>query len=116
MYLAALVYLGPSAWGILTSIGLFRLKEWARISIIVFSVLLVAMSGLGGLMLLLIPFPTPPGQTVDPSVTSGVRLVMGVSCLLLISVGAWWLVFFNRAKVKQQFVAPPAGGALRPAT
>ena len=108
MLLGSLFYLGPAIWGILTGIGLFRLKEWARISTIVFSVLLVLMMGFGGLFMLFIPIPTPPNQAADPAVTHGVRVFMGVFSLSLVSLGVWWLIFFNRAKVKQQFLRLPA--------
>jgi hypothetical protein len=98
-------YALPAIWGILTSIGLLRLKEWARISMIVFSVLLILMSGFGGLTSLLIPFPPPTAkQPVDPSIFAGIRIAMTAFWLALLAVGIWWVVFFNRAKVKQQFV------------
>ena len=103
MIVSSLFYFGPAIWGILTGIGLFRLKEWARISIIVFSVLLIVMSAFSGLAMTLMPLPTPPGQGVDPSFTTVFRAVAGSFSLFLVSIGVWWLVFFNRAKVKQQF-------------
>jgi hypothetical protein len=89
---------GAAAWGIATSIGLFRLRNWARLSILVFSVLLVLMSAPSGLMALLMPFPAPRGA--DPSFTTVMRVGMGAFWLGLLAIGIWWLVFFNRAKVK----------------
>ena len=116
MLVSSLFYIGPAIWGILTGIGLFRLKEWARISIIVFSVLLVLMVGFSGLALVLIPIPIPPGQAVDQTFMTVFRLVAGALSLFLVSIGVWWLVFFNRAKVKQQFAkVPPAIAGLVPA-
>ena len=62
--LMLVIYLAAAAWGITTSIGLLRLRNWARLSIIVFSVLLALMSGPSALMVLLMPsFPTPHGPT-----------------------------------------------------
>src|ERR1700735_2080493 len=55
--LAGLVYLLPAVWGILTGIGLWRLRSWARISIIVFAVLLSVMGGFTGLASFAVPFP-----------------------------------------------------------
>src|ERR1700722_11866918 len=49
LFMAALMYLALAAWGIATSIGLFRLRAWARISIIIFSVLLILSGGFGAL-------------------------------------------------------------------
>jgi len=106
MLLAALMYLLPAIWGIATSVGLFRLKEWARISIIVFSVLLILMSGFSALMFLVVPFPPPQNQAVDANVASGVRIFMTSFAAGMAGIGIWWLVFFTRAKVKQQFVPP----------
>ena len=104
MFGAALMYMLPAAWGIATSIGLFRLKEWARISMIVFSVLLILMTAFGGLMALVMPMPPTPNQADVPNVATAVRIVMAVFAGTLMSVGIWWLVFFTRPNVKEQFV------------
>jgi hypothetical protein len=107
---AALVYMLPAGWGIASSIGLFKLKNWARISILIFSVLLIVMSLFGGLTSLVMAFfPLPSNQDLDPSIMARVSIFMAVFWSGFLGVGIWWLVFFNRAKVKQQFVpAQPA--------
>ena len=97
----ALVYIAPSVWGISTSVGLFRLRKWARISIIVFSILLILMAVFSGLMSFLIP--TPPVQGADPGFFSVFRLVMAGFWLALAAIGTWWLIFFTRSGVKAQF-------------
>jgi hypothetical protein len=102
MLLAAMLYVLPAIWGIATSVGLFRLSNWARISIIVFSVLLVLMSGLTALTTLVIPMPST-GNGYDSATTFAIRSVMVIVWLALLAIGVWWLVFFNRARVKQQF-------------
>ena len=113
MFGAALMYILPAAWGIATSIGLFKLKEWARISIIVFSVLLTLMSVFGGLMFLVLPMPPTPNQPTDLHIATAVRVFMATFTGALVGIGVWWLVFFTRPKVKEQFVPPQplAGGA-----
>jgi hypothetical protein len=103
---AAFAYILPAAWGIATSIGLFRLKGWARISIIVFSVLLILMCGFGGLMFLVIPIPPTPNQPTDVHIATVVRIFMTTFAGAMVSIGVWWLVFFTRPKVKEQFVPP----------
>ncbi len=108
LLLGSLMYLLPAIWGVVTSIGLWRLKNWARISIIVFSVLLILMGGFSGLMTLVVPMPPPPNSTVDPSVMTGIRISMGAFMLALAGIGVWWLVFFNRPKVKEQFGQLPS--------
>jgi hypothetical protein len=115
---AALAYMLPAIWGILTGIGLWRLKNWARLSIIVFAVLLSIMGGFTGLVTLIVPFPIVPNSGVDPAAMDGVRIVMGVFWLAQLGIGIWWLVFFNRPKVKEQFAKPapdPAAASALPA-
>ena len=104
LLLSSLMYVGPAIWGIFTSIGLFRLRNWARISMIVFSVLLLLVSLFGGLGAFMVSTFTPPPAAMDPAVMMAVRVVFGIIWAVLLSIGTWWLIFFNRAKVKQQFV------------
>jgi hypothetical protein len=104
MLAVSFMYVLPAIWGILTSIGLFRLRNWARISTIVFSVLLILMSGFAALTVLLIPLFAVPNGAMDPSVFRVMQICMGAFCLTQLGIGIWWLVFFNRARVKQQFV------------
>jgi hypothetical protein len=114
LVLGSLVYLLPAVWGMVTGIGLWRLKSWARISIIVFAVLLSATGGFSGLISFLVPFPAAPNSGLDPAVMSGIRIGMGLFWLALLGIGIWWLVFFNRPGVKVQFVRPAtedAGGS-----
>jgi hypothetical protein len=115
MVVGALVYIFPAIWGIATSVGLFRLKEWARISMVVFSVLLILMFGFSALMLLVVPFPTTPNQPVEANVISGVRIFTTCFMAGIVGIGIWWVVFFTRASVKKQFVPiqqPVTGTAL----
>jgi hypothetical protein len=107
LFMGVLMYVLPAIWGICTSIGLFRLRNWARLSIIVFSVLLILMFGFGGLIAFLLPFPSAPGQPVDASVVTGVRIFMGVLAAALVTLGIWWIVFFTRPGVVSQFVPTP---------
>jgi len=44
---------------------------------------------------------------MDRQEVAFVRVFMLMLATALIGVGVWWLLFFNRAKVKEQFVAPP---------
>jgi hypothetical protein len=63
------------------------------------------MSVFSAPMVLLMPaFPTTTG--VDPSVMIAMRVVVGAFWLGLLGIGVWWLVFFNRARVKAQFMQP----------
>ena len=106
----AFVYLLPAIWGIVTSVGLFRLKEWARISTIVFSVLMVMMSFFALAGVILMPLPTIPNQPADGNAMAMVRAVMAAMMAVPLGMGVWWLVFLTRPRVKLQF--SPAGGAV----
>jgi hypothetical protein len=109
-----LIYLLLALWGILTSVGLLWLKNWARVSIIVFSVLLILMNGFGALLSLSVPFSLP-NKPADASAMAGARIFMGGFSLALLGIGIWWLVFFTRARVKEQFVPALAGGPMQQA-
>ena len=118
--MGALVYILPAIWGIITSIGLFCLKNWARISILVFSVILILMGALVGLIMLLMPLPAAPAGAATQSTMTGIRLVMGAFWFGIAGIGVWWLILFTRPKVKAQFAAPtpayPIGEGLQSAT
>lgn len=81
-FLISVVYLLEGAWGITTSIGLLRLRNWARISMIIFAALLP----ISGFPILLIPLLGP------------------LFVVVLLGIAIWWLVFFNLAHVKAQFI------------
>jgi hypothetical protein len=101
-----LFMLALAIWGIATGIHLLHLREWARISVLVFSGLLLVISLPGIVMMLLVPFPTPPG-VADPvlmqRVMAATRVGMIVVYGLLAALGGWWLYFFNSRAVKDQF-------------
>src|SRR5262249_54651181 len=106
MLLVPLIYILPGVWGIVTAIGLLQLKNWARISIIVLSVLLLAFGLIIGLSSSVF-FLTKPPPGMDRQEAAFVGVFMGMLAATLIGLGTWWLVFFNRAKVKAQFAAVP---------
>lgn len=102
-----LVYALPAVWGIVTAVGLLQLKNWARISTIIFSVLLIGFGALGMLTSMVFFLKPPPGNDVDPKMFSILGAVSAVFALAQIGVGIWWMVFFNRAGVKAQFLPQP---------
>jgi len=95
------VMLGVAAWGITTSVGLFRVRGWSRWSILVFSALLAFMGGSTALMMGFIPLPPTPGVSAQAMtwIRIGVAVVYGVPALM----GAFWLYYFNTARVRTQF-------------
>jgi hypothetical protein len=106
MFAVAAFEAALAAWGVASGIGLLRLREWARISMIVFSALLVLMSLPGLLMMLAMPFPIPPNASdaeLARHVMLGTRIIMSIFYALLISTAAFWLYFFNTRFVRDQF-------------
>jgi hypothetical protein len=79
--------------------------------VLFFSGLLLVISMPGIVMMLLVPFPTPP-DVADPAlmqrVMAATRIGMVVVYGLLAALGGWWLYFFNSRAVKDQFGSPGA--------
>ena len=108
----AVFMLGIAAWGIATGINLLQLREWARISMIIFSGLLLVMAVPGLLMMLVMPLPAlPPASLIRPGMRSrrrehlmtAVRVMMAVFYALLALLGGWWLYFFNSQPIRELF-------------
>jgi ABC-type antimicrobial peptide transport system permease subunit len=103
--------LGFAAWGIATGMNLLRLREWSRISMLVFSGLLLVMAVPGLLMMLVMPLPTPPVSAVPPGeaipplehLMTAVRIGMAIFYALLALLGGWWLYFFNTRPIREIF-------------
>lgn len=87
-------------WGTTTSIGLFRLRNWARISIVVFAVLL-AVVGLSAAPIIML-MPQPPNV---PPLYGTVRIVMAVFYGLLGLLGVFWVYYFYRRSTRDVFGA-----------
>jgi hypothetical protein len=111
--------LGLGAWGISTGTSLLQVREWARISMIVFSGLLLVMAVPGLLMMLVMPLPTPPVPVAPPGVAvpemahlmAAVRIGMAILYAVLALLGGWWLYFFNSRPIKEKFKEQSRGAA-----
>jgi hypothetical protein len=111
--------LGLGGWGIATGVNLLHLHEWARISMIVFSGLLLVMAVPGLLMMIVMPLPTPPvpavpnGEPIPPleHLMTAVRIGMAVFYALLAILGGWWVYCFNSRPIKEQFRSSGAPAA-----
>jgi hypothetical protein len=102
-----LFYALPAVWGIVTAVGLLQLKNWARISTIVISILLIVFGAFGILTSMAFFLKPPPGNGVDPKIFAVIGMVAAVFALAEIGIGVWWMVFCNRANVKAQFLPQP---------
>jgi hypothetical protein len=94
-------------WGILSGIGLIRLREWARISMVVFSVLLLICTLPGMLIVPFMPMGQGPGVPANAEIPANVTLMIkiGIEVFygIIAGIGVWWICFFNTRSVKQQF-------------
>jgi hypothetical protein len=107
MIFLALVLFALGAWGITSGMGLMRLRAASRISMLVFSALLLLLCIPGFLMFLVMPFP-PPGTAPSPELPTNLlaatRIFMIVLYGILVALGGWWLYFFNKRSTKDQFL------------
>jgi len=87
------IFMACAVFGIVTGVGLLRLKNWARISALVWSGITVFFAGFALLLSLIIPMP-PPRNAPDFTiylVRAALFLIYGLPC----GIGTWWLVLFT---------------------
>jgi hypothetical protein len=129
--LVALGFFGFCGW---TVVGLFKMRRWARVSIVVIGALdfaVCAIAGFGTLavrhMVPVMP-PPPPGMAQpgpDLSILPMIFELMAAFYFFLALIGVWWLVYFNLPSVRAAFsganlmvtnpdILPPGGAAAFP--
>lgn len=101
LYSVDALYVAFAIWGIASGIGLLRLREWARISMIAFSVLLLLCTLPALLFTLFMPIATPVNASANFVLIF--KLVTGLLEGSLVALGAAWLYFFNRRSVRSRF-------------
>jgi hypothetical protein len=101
-FLAFLVCL--SVFGIATGIGLILLRNWARISVLIWGGFSVFFGVLGIPIILFMSLPPPPDvPNLSPASMQMARLFLAFMYGIPLIVGLWWLILFNRKAVKAQF-------------
>lgn len=100
------MYVLPAIWGLVTAIGLFRLKSWARVSTIVFSALLIAFGMFSLLAIVMIAVIPIRNQPASAKIFSAV--MMASLAAIQLSVAIWWIVYLTRPRVKAQFAIATA--------
>jgi hypothetical protein len=100
---ATLMFLqfGLGAWGIASGIGLLRLRPWTRISMLVFSGILLFFALPTVLLTPILPIPEPPNSTGH--VALAIKVGIGAFFGALVMIGSGWLYYFNQRTVKEQF-------------
>jgi len=109
----AMLMICVSFFGFATGIGLLRLKNWARISAIVWSSFCVFFGVTGIFFALLMPFGQMPNQATAPAgVLSWMRPLLLILYGVPLAVGVWWLILFTRKNIKAKFAAETASSSL----
>jgi hypothetical protein len=110
-------YVGFGIWGIVSAIGVLRLRNWARICFAVFGGILCLLSifgAFGSLMAMqFVPRTLPQGNNVPTGLMTGMFVVFGIVALLCAGLGIWWMIYFNRSRVKAQFLGEAAAAVPR---
>jgi hypothetical protein len=97
----ATIFVALAGAGIWTSVGLFRLRSWARMSILVFAGFL-AVGCIFGLLTSTI-VPIPPAMSADTAHVF--RLVMVAMFGVPLAIAIWWLIQFNIHSTKAAFAS-----------
>lgn len=97
--LSAVLFGAFAAFGVWTSIGVFRLRTWARTSMLIFAGFLGAGCLFGLLMFMVVPFPPDIDANRQFDIRRAAMLVMAVP----IAIAAWWLFQFNADSAKAAF-------------
>jgi hypothetical protein len=102
---------GLAIFGIFTSVGVLRLKKWARVSMLVWGGVMAAFCGV---ILVFTAFVRLPETPADASVSLPFsRVLISVMYGIPFLIGFWWLLLFNQSAVKEQFLAlTPGDGQL----
>jgi hypothetical protein len=99
----AVFILGFGGWGIATGVGLIGTKQWARICMLVFAVMLLLFSLPTALFMAFIPLPNTSSPDLPSNFGSILRVGFVVFYGMFAALGGFWLYFFNRRNVKEQF-------------
>jgi hypothetical protein len=107
-----LVFCGIAIFGIITGLGVLKLRNWARISMLVWGGVMGFFCGIALAFLLFVPLPE--GVENSPLAPNVLRLVVSLAYGVPVAIGIWWLWLFNQSSVKEQFLptGPAEGAAL----
>jgi hypothetical protein len=101
----AALFFGLGGWGLGSGIGLLFLKQWARISLLVFAGFLVCVSLPAAALMAVIQFPNTHDPNLPVNFMPAIRIGMALFYGMFAALGGFWLYFFNTSSVKVQFQA-----------
>jgi hypothetical protein len=102
------IFFAITIWGAFSGVGLIRLRNWARISVLVWSGIAAPMCALAIIFVAFMPMPPSPNPAL-------LRTMIHVITVLFyggpLAIAVWWLILFTRPKIVAQFkpVAMAAG-------
>src|ERR1700685_1110078 len=102
------IFFAVTIWGAFSGVGLIRLRNWARVSVLVWSGIAAPMCVLAIVFVAILPTPPSPNPTM-------MRTILDVVMILFyggpLAIAVWWLILFTRPNVVAQFkpVAAAAG-------
>lgn len=101
-----------------TVVGLFRLRRWARYSVVVIGAALFLLSlAISALLLVVRRFiPAAPPAKMSAAqfhLASGLLIFIAVVYLAFALIGLWWVIYFNLKSVRRAFAAAKIGAILR---
>jgi hypothetical protein len=103
----ALMFVTFACIGFWTSVGLFRLRPWARTAILVFAGFLAVSSIFTLLITIAVPLPADISADTGHTIR---RLMAGMFGIPLV-IAIWWLIQFNTLSTKAAFASSIAGPA-----
>jgi hypothetical protein len=103
----ALMFVAFACIGFWTSLGLFRLRPWARTATLVFAGFLAG----GSIFILLMTLAVPMPPSMDAGTQHTVRgLMVGMFGIPFV-IAIWWLIQFNTQSTKAAFASSIDGSA-----
>lgn len=102
-----ILFCGVAIFGIFTGAGLLRLKNWARISMLVWGGVMTFFCGMALVFLEFVPLPEGPENS--PFTPNVLRIVVALAYGVPVAIGIWWLMLFNQRSVKEQFGGASSG-------
>ncbi len=106
---SAALFAAFAGFGIWTSVGLFRLRSWARVSILVFAGFLAAMSIFSLLISIVAPIPSNYPADALRIFHRVITVMFGIP----LAIAVWWLIQFNTQSTKAAFASPVTALALQ---
>jgi hypothetical protein len=102
------IFFAVTIWGAFSGVGLIRLRNWARVSVLVWAGIAAPICVLAIVFVAFLPMPPSPNPTL---LLTMIHLVTVLFYGGPLAIAVWWLILFTRPKIVAQFkpVAAAAG-------